>query len=891
MGDKNRCKIYSTRKIVFLVWSVLVLSIVTNSCDSDKVGAFEHPGVLQLGLSADTAGIPGDQEITKAVLSELEAFLNTDQYQIEILQGEEETVVSSFDHYKDMPDLVELERGNYRIRASMGEQKPAAFEAPRFEGVSDFIIKENMTTKLNITCALANARVAVAYTDSFKVVYPTYSLAVTTSHTTEPFEFVQDETRPGWFQVNADGEDLKGILTVKPDTGEIKQYAVTIPSVKPKDNVKLTFNSTPNTRPDQGLTVKITINDEVIDVPVYVYIPDYMLPVDGVNVQLNEFSSGTVQVVKKGVDVRNYSVDITAPGTIGKCLLTITKKEGTPKTYDLANLTEEERYYLSNTEKLVWDSMSQEGGKRVKKASISFKKLVEELQNDIPEEEIYLYEYSLTVQDSLKVPHSSEPQILKIKVYPDNAPYLEPVEFQNATTEVVMEKSENKNYSVNIKAPNKIDKCLLTIFRDGVQMGEVIDLNNNVPEGMTYMKSEDGKTASVNYKDLIPLLKSGIDTAVEYKYSLVVVDQFPDEPFISDPMVLQVNVTPYIKVYVPRGDIWTNRAKIIMELANDVIYPVQFEYRDEYSNWMPINGISDVEGKIVSIILSGLKAGDSYKIRAKYNDKVQSSSVGFLTEQALQLPNAGFEQWHNYAEGYWKRWYPWSNEENEQGWNTLNEKTTSAGGSTTTNYAYVSNSGTLQTSDHSEGTYAALIRTIGWGKGTTAPGNAWVTKWDGEMKKIDPGYLYTGKYLSEYKDQNIKPEDKWEAMQFSSRPKAISFKYKYTPASSRKTSDDRFVVRIVIENKSNGVTTVLSEQQITEGGKNDEFIFKQIDIEYKIKDLEATNIFVMFKSGREFRAENKEDYDYFTTPGYNNLSDGEYVGSKLIIDDVQLIYE
>ena len=251
---------------------------------------FEHPGLLQFGLSADTAGIQGSQELTKAVLPDLTPYLNTNLYKIEILQGEEETVVSSFEHYEDMPDLVELERGNYRVRASMGELKAAAFDAPRFEGVSDFIIKENMTTKLDVTCSLANARVTVAYTDSFKVVYPTYTLGIETSHTTEPFEFVQDEARSGWFQVNAEGEDLKGILTVKPDTGEVKQFTVTIPSVKPKDNVMLTFNSTPNTRPDQWLTVKVTINDETEEKPVYVYIPDYMLPVDAALLEAHGFA-------------------------------------------------------------------------------------------------------------------------------------------------------------------------------------------------------------------------------------------------------------------------------------------------------------------------------------------------------------------------------------------------------------------------------------------------------------------------------------------------------------------------------------------------------------------------------------------------------------------------
>lgn len=890
MREMEMTKRHSSARTMVSLLFVISLLVNITSCESDSLKR-EHSGVLQIGLQADTTGLKENTPVTKAgIYPELRPFLNTDQYKIEILQGEDNQVVETYEHYIDMPDEVELERGNYKFRASMGKQVPASFDAPRFEGSSDFIIKENMTTKLDITCSLTNARVMVAYTDSFCLVYPTHTASISTSHTAEPLDYVQEESRGGWFQVDKDGEQLKGILTVKPDTGEVKQFSFTIPSIKPKDNVRIIFNSAQEDRPDRGLTVKVTINDETKEVPVYVYVPDYMLPVNGVSVELKEFASGAPQAIKKGVTIKDYSVDIAAPGTIGKCLLSISKKGQEPKEYDLANLSDADKKFLQDQEALVWDNMNMEEGKRVKKASIYFKKLVEKLQTQVPEEGIDIYEYTLVVSDSLKVPHISESQSLKIKLYPDNAPLLTAEGFSNSIRQDLMEKTTDKEYAIVVSAPNKMESCMLTIYQNGQQMGNPYNLLENVPAGVSFI-SENETSARVSFKELIPTLKAGVDTPIQYDYSLVVTDKLPDEPFVSDPVVLSLNITPYIKVYAPRGDIWTNRAKIVMELANEAVFPASFEYRDENSSWISITGTVQYDRTTAYIYLAGLSSDKEYKIRAEYNEKVRSEEISFRTEEALQLPNAGFEEWYNHSEGYWKRWYPWKDGSSSGGWNTINDKTTSDGGSTTTNYAYVSNSGTLQTSEHTEGSSAALIRTIGWGAGTTAPGNAWITKWDGNMKRIDPGYLYTGKYLSEYQTQNIKPEDKWEAMPFSSRPKAMSFQYKYTPASSRKTSDDQFVVKVVIESNVNGVKTILSEQQIVEGSENEEFKLKQIDFDYKIKDLEATNIFVMFKSGREFRAENKDDYDYFTTPGYNNLSDGEYVGSKLVIDDVKLIYE
>ena len=47
----------------------------------------------------------------------------------------------------------------------------------------------------------------------------------------------------------------------------------------------------------------------------------------------------------------------------------------------------------------------------------------------------------------------------------------------------------------------------------------------------------------------------------------------------------------------------------------------------------------------------------------------------------------------------------------------------------------------------------------------------------------------------------------------------------------------------------------------------------------------ATHIYIMFKSGHV------TEYKYFQVPPRANLSDGEYVGSQLYIDDVELIYE
>lgn len=884
----------SYRTIAFFACS-LAFIVSLFSCNSDRVGRFEHPGMLQMSVTADTSGINYNEPTTKAdISSDLKPLLNTDLYKVEILQGAENTVIQTFDHYKDMPDLVELERGDYKIRASMGELKPATFDSPCTEGTSDFIIKEDMTTKLNITCALINARVTVAYTDSFKMVYPKHKTEIKTSYTTAPFEFAQSETRAGWFQVKAEGEELTCILTAQQDTGAVKQFSVRIPAVKPKDDVSLTFNSSQENRPekpDRGLTVKITINKETIEKPVYVYVPDYMLPVEGVSVELKEFASGVPQPIKKGITVNNYSVDIAAPGTIGKCLLSIAKKGGEPKRYDLANLSEADKATLTNDEALVWDNMNAVEGRRVKRASINFKKLVEKLQTQIPDEGIDLYDYTLVVSDSLKVPHTSEPKILKIKVYPDNAPLLTSVNFMNSIKQEFMEKDASKDYKVNIKVPNGMEKCMLTIYQDGKQVGSPYNLMESVPEGTVFGTISDTEY-EVSFKNAIPTLKAGIDTPIQYEYSLVVTDKFPDEPFVSDPMVLSLKVNPYIKVYAPRGDTWTNRAKIVMELANNVTLPTTFEYRDENSSWTPILGTVQKEGTKAFVPLTGLTDNKKYLIRAKYNDKVQSEEAEFTTEEAKQLPNAGFEEWSEKkvveANGWGGKdiyaFYPYNAENVNPSWNTNNHTTTQVKAATwyyamfpgtvctakkdwtSTNHLNTHDKQSFVIESHN-GNNAMEITTVGWGNNSWTNGNKHV-----EYKTH--GSLYLGSY-----DQDTHSEK--FGIIFPSRPLQVQFYYKYHSYNSESTAP----YAEVIDADGNQIGYGLLRINAT----TKTFVKGIINIVYSNTTAKAASFRIVFLSTDASSPSVKSVQGGVGALG--GYADSRHIGSILTIDDVELIYE
>lgn len=68
--------------------------------------------------------------------------------------------------YSDMPEVISLQAGNYKITASYGENKDAAFENPHFLGVSnEFTVKANeIKSDLGtIKCNLENVKVSINF--------------------------------------------------------------------------------------------------------------------------------------------------------------------------------------------------------------------------------------------------------------------------------------------------------------------------------------------------------------------------------------------------------------------------------------------------------------------------------------------------------------------------------------------------------------------------------------------------------------------------------------------------------------------------------------------------------------------------------------------------------
>lgn len=257
-------------------------------------------------------------------------------------------------------------------------------------------------------------------------------------------------------------------------------------------------------------------------------------------------------------------------------------------------------------------------------------------------------------------------------------------------------------------------------------------------------------------------------------------------------------------------------------------------------------------------IITGLSEATEYKVRARIGSLISNEQT-VTTEKEVKLSDlvdSGLETWTSEKlRDAWTMWYVRNgNSESTEGWCTLNKKTTADDDLR----AYCSNSGTERTEDRHGGSYAAEIKTIGWGSGNTAAGG-----WS-KIKNITPGELFLGTVIGNVPNYYYT---------FNVRPKEILFYCKYQPKKDRKYTA---TCRVYDKNK-----TLIAEGTISEGGVSS-YTLKKIVLTYKVYNVKAEYISLIFSSGENV-------YDELDKGSVSNSA--RHTGNKLYIDDVELVYE
>lgn len=236
-------------------------------------------GLLMSGCSKEGYNANGLKEGYGAVSIGLESsgsFTETkagneivDEFYVKILSGE--TVVKSYNKYKDVPNAVEIAPGTYTIEAGTHNDSPAAFNEPVFFGSGEFTVSAGAVVPVAVTCTLKNMKVTIRYTEAFgNEIADDFEIVVTNGSGNLLFtKTIIDEGNSGYFSVAPLSIRLNG---KRKSTGEEILESIEIPNGKAKDHFVLTFDAqeTGDIQFGQngtgGITIDWSVNDRQQDI-------------------------------------------------------------------------------------------------------------------------------------------------------------------------------------------------------------------------------------------------------------------------------------------------------------------------------------------------------------------------------------------------------------------------------------------------------------------------------------------------------------------------------------------------------------------------------------------------------------------------------------------------
>lgn len=923
MREMEMTKRHSSARTVVLFTCISVLIIGLFACDDRKDGSSAHSGKLRLSLAADTTSLKKgvNSNLTKAVSDEFEKFLTVEDYQIRIVTDKD--TVKSYDRFDKMPSEIELPEGAYTIVASKGNDLPAAFENPYFEGSTAFTIKEGMSTPLDMTCTLGNARITAEYTDDFKEAYSDYTALLSSTFATTEFEIAKGETRPAYMQVAKEGTDVAiGIRLKKINAEEEKTYYVpTALKLERRQNVRLVFKTDGEAL--EGIELTIMLDDSLTKVDLVTEIPDFMWkPFDKPTLSPTEFKGDGTEVFKTtaGSFKQDLQVGVVMPGGIGSLTINYWKEGESEEDAISYDLTTDAGVVAAKDKHFTWTYGEKDEDINLlekRTAQLYLKDGINSLES--LEDKSCIYNFKISGSDATGKTHAANDLQFKVEVLPATAPIID---FKQGESDVFITEGDElaTDWQLDFNATGLMDKeATKVIVNDGTSdleyyflkddgasllqatYGAIIDIESDAHTIVSFPKVF---TASL----LAP--KEGVK---KYTFTFCLKDRKGKE----DKLINTITVNaPVFTLETTSNDAFAKRIVLrvnMFDKGNKAHLSFQYRPKGEL-NWSPVKsaGLQSLtdNSKIDQIqcvdTLKGLTPETVYSVRAVYN--ANTSYVRYSEEQSLLTEvEQGFrngklldplDDWSiepdangSIKQGYdkeilvgflgvkleepwrcWEVWLPYTSD-NFSNWNTLNKKTTSDGGFNNSDVVawkdkawtrYVANSGTIKT-DGVSGS-AALIRTVGWGSGNSAEGTS-----ASNINHSDPGELYLGVY-KDTPDYGI---------EFGSRPSGFSFQYKY---ENPMAGNDEFTAEIVVEDESGQMfTKQFKTSAITSVWKQ-----KYVPLDYPEKAGKAKKMWIRFVSG------NNGNYGYNDFPikaKGTNLSNGEYTGSHLYIDNVELIYE
>lgn len=878
------------KKHLFLSAAVLSVFIgLFSSCGEDVSSSADAKGRI-----APVVGVESDlieAEIVPRSLSVPNITVNDLFFRVTSADG---SFSREWPSFKDFSADEMFPIGDYTVEVGYADPKAEGLKCtPAYYAATDIKVLENKTVPVQLTATRTHAYVTVNFSDAVKAYFRRVGVDVKSAsgkHTTFTHSPSYTETAtacivPGEAVIMLDLEKKNGIK------GDNLQIAKFVAEARNHYNVNLDVNegevgsATLTVSFDDNTDqrhVEIDLSDEMLTTPA----PE--LAIEGVE------NGGTLEFVEGCYAGDPVKVIINARGDIASVNLDTHSAYlydvcSWPLSIDLVNAPDDDRDHMKNVGldcKGIWSDPNREPSRM---GYIDFTEVLNNinyLEQDPDHNNECSFEVTITDGNG-KMPEA--PVSFKAKINKLQFDLSNPSNIKLLDTEL--------SFDLTFNGGDPADRIEFAVLKDDLGTGAYYDPVS--VKSITKLDQKDN-CYRVTLKN-IPQTGNQVNIRAQYK---------------EHQSVLIVDRTGVI-VSTTDNDVFATRAYITLTPVNvdqaEIATPT-FILKSENNKELKATKQTDNV-----YLVEGLSCNDKTQVLNQLTAKVsnpdiQFTSVEFFTEVADHSLDSGFDEWKPTQKGTYQ--FLWSVNPSDK-WATLNELTTSTSGtSEITDYAYKATSGTIPansrstqssasgglvgTSDHSDGNTAgeasihndraykgsknaALIRTVGWGSGNTAHYGTSSNQGFGTCQNMTPGELYLGKCVNNAADYGVP---------FTSRPSGLEFYYCYQTVSANNGDFGSVEVYVLDEDENKDKPLFHSVEHLTGSsisGSSVSYEKFYLPFNYSLGAKKAVKILITFKSSANTIAL-KKDTKFWTTPGGNNRSGGEYVGSELYIDDVKLIY-
>ncbi len=361
------------KNIFYMALSIL-LGVAVASCDRENItydlGIDNNSGKTgTLDLSSFDA-VPND-DVMKSEKSPISRAVDTGDFTVQIYQTVEGQDTLEW-KYGEIPEIVTLNVGDYKLAVFSHEVQPAEWERPYYYADKAFSIEENRVTQIDtLVCTLQNIKVTVAFTEDLKTLMgDDCSVSVTIGSGT--LEYDKSESRAGYFRSDSESNLLIATFMGTIDGNE-EVSRIQVDNVKAGDWRKITYDikrpepgsETGGVTPSVSLDVScetidhegnVTIDEEIIEDPNPIEPgtdpdpdpgtdPDDPTPAEGPEITSETVALGTPVVITDDLVVK---INVTSSDPNGLTALTVDIQSPTLTPDELSGIGLSDHLDLAN---------------------------------------------------------------------------------------------------------------------------------------------------------------------------------------------------------------------------------------------------------------------------------------------------------------------------------------------------------------------------------------------------------------------------------------------------------------------------------------------------------------------------------------------------------------